>query len=112
MKAKKEAEAKEPPPPPDRSKKKKPKRKKDPTEKFSVESLYIELVTNGIMQVCPKRTFDEYISEDWLRGVEQDPIKAWLLDNSMAQVEFSSLLKFLEQLNVYVTATNIRSTKD
>ncbi len=85
-KAKKEAAAKEPPPPEDPTKKKKPKRKKDKTEKFSVESLFTELVKEGILQVCPKRTFDEYICEEWLQGVEQDPIKAWGLDNSMAQV--------------------------
>ncbi|KAH8968693.1 hypothetical protein BDL97_03G141700 [Sphagnum fallax] len=86
-KAKKEAAAKEPPPPEDPTKKKKPKRKKDKTEKFSVESLFTELVKEGILQVCPKRTFDEYICEEWLQGVEQDPIKAWGLDNSMAQAK-------------------------
>ena len=86
MKAKKEAAAKEPPPPPDKSAKSKPKRKKDPTEKESVESLTKELVTEGIMPVCPKRSFDEYICQDYLRGVEPDPIKDWLIDNSMAHV--------------------------
>lgn len=85
MKAKKEAAAKEPAPPPVKTKKK-PKRKKDPTEKETVEALTKELVTEGIMPVCPKRSFDEYICQDYLRGVEPDPIKDWLIDNSMAQV--------------------------
>ena len=86
MKAKKEAEAKEPGPPPPPKTKKKAKRKKDPTENESVEALTKELVTEGIMPVCPKRSFDEYICQDYLRGVEPDPIKDWLIDNSMAQV--------------------------
>ncbi|KAG0618322.1 hypothetical protein M758_4G054500, partial [Ceratodon purpureus] len=87
MKAKKEAAAKEPAPPPAKAAKKKPKRKKDPTEKESVESLTKELVTEGIMPVCPKRSFDEYICQDYLRGVEPDPIKDWLIDNSMAHAK-------------------------
>jgi hypothetical protein len=86
MKSKKEAEAKEPAPPPPPKTKKKAKRKKDPTEKESVEALTKELVTEGIMLVCPKRSFDEYICQDYLRGVEPNPIKDWLIDNSMAQV--------------------------
>jgi len=85
MKAKKEAAAKEPAPPPMKSQKK-PKRKKDPTEKESIESLTTKLVEDGIMPVCPKRSFDEYICQDYLQGVENDPIKDWLIDNSMAHV--------------------------
>ena len=85
MKAKKEAEAKAPPPPPDMTKKK-PKRKKDLTEKRTIESMYIELVKEGIMQVCPNRTFDEYLTQEQLCGTNFDPIKLWEIDNSMAQV--------------------------
>lgn len=30
----------------------------------SIESIFVELVKNGIIQECPKRTFDEYMSCD------------------------------------------------
>ncbi|XP_024391547.1 uncharacterized protein [Physcomitrium patens] len=88
IKAKKEAAANEPPPPPPpKDPRKKPKRKKDPTEKESVESLTRELASEGIMRVCPKRSFDEYICQDYLRGVAPDPVKDWLIDNSMAHAK-------------------------
>jgi len=85
MKAKKEVATKEPTLPPMKTKAKF-KRKKDPSGESSVESLTKELVTEGIMLVCPKRSFDEYICQDYLRGIKPDPIKDWLIDNSMAHV--------------------------
>jgi hypothetical protein len=83
-KEKKEAEAKAPPPPPHQTKKK-PKHK-DLSEKRFLESIYIELVKEGIIQVCCADTFDELITQEQLCGTNFDPIQLWEMDNSMAQV--------------------------
>jgi hypothetical protein len=61
------------------------KGKKDPTGDRSVESLYAELVSNGIVQPCPPRGFGEYVGAYSYLGttLEKADIRP---DPSIAQV--------------------------
>ncbi|OAE20430.1 hypothetical protein AXG93_4905s1300 [Marchantia polymorpha subsp. ruderalis] len=85
-KAKKEAEKEKkdegaPPPP------KKPKRKKDPTMNKSLDIIFDELVKNGIIQLCPQRSFSEYVGAENYTAVPPKPGWAARVDPSMAQAK-------------------------
>lgn len=50
-----------PPPPAQKKDKRKGKKRKDPTSDRSIESLFAELVSNGILQPCPHAHVRDYL---------------------------------------------------
>ncbi|XP_024531716.1 IQ and AAA domain-containing protein 1 isoform X2 [Selaginella moellendorffii] len=81
-KEKKKDKDKDAPPPA----KKKPKKPKDPTAQRTIESIYSELVKNGIVQLLPKRELSDYVSTETFYGptFEVDPTG---FDPTTAQVK-------------------------
>lgn len=68
---------------------KKGKGKKDPTADRSMESLFAELVNNGILKRTPVAAIQDYVGAPGLMGSAME--KAGLLpDASMSQVSFST----------------------
>lgn len=86
LKEKKKDEPDYPPPP------KKPKRKKDPTMNKTLEAVFGDLLNNEIIQLCPKRSFSEYVGSDNYKAVPPLPGWAARADPSMAQVLISLLV--------------------
>ncbi|CAM6088774.1 unnamed protein product [Calypogeia fissa] len=70
------------PPPP-----KKPKRKKDSTLNKTLEAVFGDLLNNEVIQLCPKRSFSEYVGSDNYKAVPPLPGWAARADPSMAQVK-------------------------
>eukprot|EP00899_Mesostigma_viride_P008882 jgi/Mesvir1/17996/Mv09337-RA.2 len=64
---------------------KKGKKKKDPTSERSMESLYAELVSNGILMTVPKHTMDEYLGSFSYLGATLEKA-AIVPEPSMSQV--------------------------